>query len=141
MRISSEFAFSRYKHQVDELRQWKEHSGAVDVKAEVIVLKEQIRTVVAVPDFSVLKEQVKQLVDAKDKRSNRAWAIVPPILGALPRANFRLHLSELPAQACPYNSSNRPGSCEENHPLKLAKYRDASNAQLVPNMILVPAPR
>jgi polyhydroxyalkanoate synthesis regulator phasin len=55
------------EQRVVELKAWKDQLGVPEVKAEV----------------TVLKEKVKKIEDEAEKRGNRAWSIVPNIIGAI----------------------------------------------------------
>jgi hypothetical protein len=81
------------KHQLTELRQWREQSGVSDLKSLAARLKEQVEElrqwkeqfgeIQIKNDLVLLKEKVTKLEAAQEKTGNRLWAILPPIVGAI----------------------------------------------------------
>jgi len=81
------------EQQLGEFKGWKDHVGVAEIKAEVIILKEQTKNFREDLDRAggaelkteamLLKEQVRKLQEAADKRGNRAWSMVPNVVGAI----------------------------------------------------------
>ncbi len=56
-----------FKQQLDELRRWTEKNSIAEVRIEL----------------TLLKEKLSKLEAAQEKASNRAWSVVPNVIGAI----------------------------------------------------------
>ena len=67
VRVRCETEFATVRQDRDEMRRWCEKNGTADIKTQI----------------ELLKERLQRLESLFEKVGNRAWSVVPNVVGAL----------------------------------------------------------